>query len=179
MTMHQILLRHNIIHWRSTVHMTIQIKSDPSFSWTNIVKRIKRKKNPQSLSQQHLVSALIGEVQLCLLRTEVNPRPLGHHLQVNGFVWLHPHNQLVPLTATSEYVSWNISELQTYFCLLLIQSFTAAEDERNSWFSCGWWNDRHELRKSLVMSLNVNKCGREERSDNVYHPIFHSGHRAL
>lgn len=98
------------------------------------------------VSQQHLVSALVGEVQLRLLRAEVNPRPLGHHLQVNGFVRLHPHHQLIPLTAFAKYVSWHVSELQTHFCLSLIQSFTTAEDERNSWWTCGKWDDRNELR---------------------------------
>lgn len=85
------------------------------------------------VSHQHLVSAPVGEVQLSLLWAEVNPRPLGHHLQVNGFVWLHPHHQLVPLAAFAKDVSWHISELQTHFCLPLIQSFTTAENERNSW----------------------------------------------
>lgn len=84
-----------------------------------------------SESLQHLVSALVGEVELSFLWAEVNPRPLGHHLQVNGFVRLHPHHQLVPLTALSKDVSWYVSELQTHFGLPLIQSFTAAQYERD------------------------------------------------
>ena len=69
---------------------------------------------------KYLVSALISEIQLSLLGAEVNPRPLGHHLQINGFIRLHPHNQLIPLTASAKDVSWHVSELQTYFCFPLI-----------------------------------------------------------
>lgn len=83
---------------------------------------------------QHLVSAPVGEVQLRLLGAEVDPRPLGHHLQVNGFVRLHPHHQLVPLTALGKDVSRHVSELQTHLCLPFVQSFTAAQDERNAWW---------------------------------------------
>lgn len=81
----------------------------------------------------YLVSALVGEVQLRLLRAEVNPRPLGQHLQVNGFVGLHSHHQLVPLTAVGKYLARHVGELQTHLRLALVQGFATAEDERDPW----------------------------------------------
>lgn len=95
----------------------------------------------------YLVSTLVGEVQLRLLGAEVDPRPLGHHLQVNSFVRLHSHHQLIPLTALlGKYVSRNVGELQTHLCFPLIQSFTTAEDERNSCSMSDCRDNRHELR---------------------------------
>lgn len=81
----------------------------------------------------YLVSALVGEVQLRLLRAEVCPRPLGQHLQVNGFVRLHSHHQLVPLTAVGKYLARHVGELQTHLRLALVQGFATAEDERDPW----------------------------------------------
>lgn len=81
----------------------------------------------------YFVSALVGEVQLRLLRTKVNPRPLGQHLQVNGLVGLHSHHQLVPLTAVGKYLTRHVVELQSHLRLALVQGLATAEDERDPW----------------------------------------------
>lgn len=89
--------------------------------------------NERAQESRNLVSAFVREIELCLLGAEVDPRPLGHHLQVNGLVRLHAHHQLIPLAVFLKYVSRHVAELQTHLCLPLIQSFTTAENEWNSW----------------------------------------------
>lgn len=102
----------------------------------------KRGHSERAQETQNLVSAFVSEIKLCLLGAEVNPRPLGHHLQVNGLVWLHAHHQLIPLALFFKYVSRNVAELQPHLCLPLIQSLTTAENEWNSWRASGRWDER-------------------------------------
>ncbi len=80
-----------------------------------------------------LVSTLVGEVQLSFLRAEVNAWFLAHHLGVDGLVRLHTHHKLIPATLVSKNVPWHICELQPHFSFPLIQSFSTAKDERNTW----------------------------------------------
>lgn len=101
----------------------------------------------------YLVSALVGEVQLRLLGAEVNPRPLGHHLQVNGFVRLHPHHQLVPLTAVCKDLARHVGELQAHLGLALVQGFATAEDERDPW----WRGSTRGSRGSGLVGENQGK----------------------
>lgn len=89
--------------------------------------------NERAQDSQNLVSAFVREIELCLLGAEVDPRLLGHHLQVNSLVRLHTHHQLIPRAVFLKYVSRHVAELQTHLCLPLIQSFTTAENEWNSW----------------------------------------------
>lgn len=58
-----------------------------------------------------LVSTLVGEVQLGLLRAEVDARLLAHHLGVDGLVGLHAHHKLVPATLISKNVPRDVCEL--------------------------------------------------------------------
>lgn len=80
-----------------------------------------------------LVAALVGEVQLGLLRVEVHSRLLAHHLGVDGLVGLNTNHQLVPLTLVFKNVSWDIRELQPHLSFPLVQSFSTAQDEGNAW----------------------------------------------
>jgi len=79
-----------------------------------------------------LVSALVGEVQLRFLRAEVDAGLLAHHLGVDGLVGLHAHHQLIPATLISKNVPRDVRELQPHLSFPLIQSFSTAEDERNT-----------------------------------------------
>lgn len=67
-----------------------------------------------------LISALVGEVQLCLLRAEVHARFLAHHLGVDCFIGLHTDHQLIAATLISKNVTRDICELQPNFGLPLV-----------------------------------------------------------
>lgn len=83
-------------------------------------------------SVSHLVSALVGEVQLRLLGVEVHSWFLAHHLGVDGLVGLHTHHQLIPTTLRSKDVPRNIRELQPHLRFPLVQGFAATQDEGNT-----------------------------------------------
>lgn len=79
------------------------------------------------------VSAVVGQVQLRLLRTEVDSGFLAHHLGVDGLVGLNADHQLVPPALRVKDVSRNVGELQPHLCLPLIQSLSTPKDEGNPW----------------------------------------------
>lgn len=83
------------------------------------------------------VSAVVGQVQLCLFRAEIDSGFLAHHLGVDGLVGLHTHHQLVPPALSVKDVSRNVCELQPHLCLPLIQSLSTPEDEGNTWRETG------------------------------------------
>lgn len=83
-------------------------------------------------SVSHLVSALVGEVQLRLLGVEVHSWFLAHHLGVDGLIGLYAHHQLIPTTLRTKDVPRDVGELQPHLRFPLIQGFAATQDEGNT-----------------------------------------------
>lgn len=96
------------------------------------------------------VSAAVCEVQLGLLRAEVDAGFLAHHLGVDGLVWLDAHHQLVALALRVEDVARHVRELQPHLRLALVQRLATAQHE---WHACGHKRDYAD-KKELATGTN-------------------------
>lgn len=99
-----------------------------------------------------LVSAPVGQVQLCLLRVKVHARLFAHHFGVDRLVRLHAHYQLIPLALRIKDVTWHISELQSHLGLALVQGFPTAQDKGNP---CCREKRTRETKTSMIYSLFI------------------------
>ena len=79
---------------------------------------------PSFVKAPHLVSTVVAEVQLSLMRVESHAWCLRHHLEVDSFIRLHSDHQLITLHLTHwEDVTCHIPELQPHFRFAFIKSW--------------------------------------------------------